>query len=45
MPNLKDISHFLYGKGFWYADPISEIQGLTEEQLYWIPSSKSLCIL
>ncbi len=45
MTNLKDISHFLYGKGFWYADPIREIQGLTEEQLYWIPSSKSLCIL
>ena len=26
MHNWKNISHFLYGKGFWYADPISEIE-------------------
>ena len=29
MPNWKHISHFLYGKGFWYADPIHEIKGLS----------------
>ena len=45
MTNLKDISHFQYGNGFWYADPINEIKGLTEEQLYWIPSSNSMCTL
>lgn len=29
MPNLNDISHFLYEKGFWYADPIREIEDLS----------------
>ena len=45
MTKWKDILHFLYDNGFWYSDPINEIKGLTEEQLYWIPSSNSLCIL
>lgn len=31
--------------GFWYAHPLHEIEGLTEEQLYWVPDPHSLCIL
>ena len=45
MIKWNDVSHFLFGRGFWYANPINEIQGLTEEQLFWVPSSNSLCIL
>jgi len=45
MSKWKEITHFLYGKGFWYADPLREIQDLTEEQLFWIPGSKSLPII
>lgn len=45
MSNWKELAHFLYGKGFWYANPLHEIDGLTEEQLFWIPDSNSLCIL
>ena len=29
----KEVAHFLYGRGFWYADPLREIRGLTPEQL------------
>lgn len=45
MSDWKDVAHFLYGRGFWYADPLKEIDGLTEEQLFWSPDPKSLCIL
>ncbi len=45
MSNWKDVAHFLYGRGFWYADPLREIDGLTEEQLFWIPDPKGLPIL
>ncbi|MHB9032895.1 MAG: DinB family protein [Anaerolineae bacterium] len=31
--------------GFWYAHPLHEVEGLTEEQLYWVPDPHSLCIL
>ena len=41
----KDLAHFLYGRGFWYVDPIKEIHGLTEEQLYWVPNPNALCML
>ena len=40
-----DLAHFLYGQGFWYADPLKEIEGLTEEQLCWVPDPNSFCIL
>jgi len=36
--------HWGFG-GFWYADQLKEIDGLSEDQLFWTPSSKSLCIL
>ena len=41
----KDLAHFLYGRGFWYANPLAEVDGLSEEQLYWVPSAGSLCML
>ena len=45
MSKWHDVAHFLYGKGFWYAHPLREIEGLTEDQLFWTPSADSLCIL
>jgi len=52
MSEWRDVAHFLYGRGgiylpegFWYADPLREIDGLTEEQLFWVPDPNSLCIL
>ena len=40
-----ELAHFLYGRGFWYADPLREIKGLTEEQLHWVPDRNGLSIL
>ena len=37
--------HWAFGRGFWYTDPVDEVDGLTEEQLLWIPTPKSLCAL
>jgi hypothetical protein len=31
-------------EGFWYSHQLFEIDGLTEEQLFWVPNSKGLCI-
>ena len=45
MAGLKEIAEFLYGKKFWYMDPISEVAGLTEEQLFWVPDEVSLPII
>lgn len=45
MQKWRDLARFLYGKGFWYADPLGEIDGLSEEQLFWVPGPKGLCIL
>ncbi len=45
MSDLKSLSHFLYGKGFWYANSLREIEGLTDEQLFWIPDPNALCAL
>ncbi|TES92880.1 MAG: DinB family protein [Candidatus Cloacimonadota bacterium] len=51
MPDYKKLTHFLYGRGegekegFWYSHPLDDIDGLTEEQLFWVPSPNSLCIL
>jgi len=45
MPELKELAHFLYGQGFWYADPMREIRDLTEEQLFWVPGPMSLPII
>lgn len=45
MSEWHEVAHFLYGRGFWYAHPLREIDGLTEEQLFWTPSPNSLCAL
>lgn len=45
MSKWNDIAHFLYGPEFWYVNPLCEIHGLTDEQLFWVPAPKSLCAL
>jgi hypothetical protein len=45
MSQWNEIAHFLYGPEFWYADPLREIDGLAEEQLFWVPAPTSLCAL
>ena len=45
MSEWQQLAHFLYGRGFWYADPLREIKGLAEEQLFWVPDANSLCAL
>ena len=37
------MAHLLYE--FWYADPLREIEGLTDEQLFWVPDPNNLFIL
>ena len=49
-PGWPAVMRFLYNAaspeaGFWYADPLHEVQGLTEDQLYWLPDTHSLCLL
>jgi len=43
--NWNQSFHWGFGCGFWYADPLQEIQGLREDQLYWSPSPDIPCIL
>ena len=45
-----EVFHFLYGdartgRGFWYSHPVHEVDGLSEDQLFWVPGPKSLCML
>ena len=41
----KNLAHFLYGRGFWYANPLEEIRSLNDEQLLWVPTEGALPIL
>jgi DinB superfamily len=48
--NWQYLAQFMYGdlstrSGFWYSHSLREVAGLSEEQLYWTPGPKSLCIL
>jgi hypothetical protein len=50
MSKWKDLAQWIYGdvrsgRGFWYSHQVVEIDGLTDEQLFWVPNPKSLCIL
>jgi hypothetical protein len=50
MSNMHDLTTWLYGdvrtdRGFWYSHPLYEINGLTEDQLFWIPNENCLCLL
>jgi hypothetical protein len=45
LAGLKELAEFLYGKKFWYMDPLREVDGLTEEQMFWVPNEVSLPII
>jgi len=47
MPDVRDLAQFMFGHegGFWYAHPLGEIRGLTEDQLFAVPNENALCIL
>ncbi len=45
MNNWNDACHWAFGHGYWYADPIDEVKGMSDEQLFWMPTPKSLCAL
>ena len=45
MVGWEALAQFLYSPEFWYSDPLREVDGLTEEQLCWVPDPKCLCIL
>lgn len=45
MSHWRSVAHFVYGRGFWYADPLAEVRGLSEGQLYAVPYDTALCAL
>jgi hypothetical protein len=50
MSDIKNIAFWMFGdvkkdQGFWYSHQINTISGLKEPQFFWVPTSKSLCIL
>jgi hypothetical protein len=50
MSELTDLAQFMYGnvrtnQGFWYSHQLREVEGLTDEQLFWVPAPNSMCIL
>ena len=45
MGQWQDLAHFMYGRGFWYADPLREVRGLDQEALFWIPAPNALPII
>jgi len=50
MSYWNDLVQWLYadvrgGDSFWYAQPLREIRGLDEDQLFWTPNETSLCML
>jgi hypothetical protein len=50
MSEWNDLAHWMYAdvrsdRGFWYAHPLHEVSGLSEEQLYWVPDENCLCML
>ena len=50
MSEWNDLAHWMYGdvkmdRGFFYSHPLHEINGLTEDQLFWVPDEKNLCML
>ena len=34
-----------FGEGFWYVDPVGEVEWMTEEQLLWAPRARMNCAL
>ena len=50
MSEWQNLAQFMYGdvrfdRGFWYSHPLWEINGLSDEQLFWTPDANSLCML
>ncbi len=50
MSEWNDLAHWMYGdaqmgRGFWYSHPLHEVNGLTEDQLFWVPDERNLCML
>ena len=50
MSDWKDLALWMFGDvrkrdGFWYSHQLLEIDGLTEDQLFWVPEPNGLCIL
>lgn len=50
MSEIKKVTLWMFGdvktaEGFWYSHYISLIDGLSEEQLFWIPDPKKLPII
>jgi hypothetical protein len=50
MSKWTELVDWMYGdaqkdEGFWYSHSLWEVDGLSEEQLYWTPDLKGLCIL
>lgn len=45
MTKWKEVLLFMYGRGSWYGDPLAEVEGLTEDQLFWQPGDNCLPII
>ena len=50
MSEWKDVALWMYGNiradiGFWYSHQLFEIDGLTDQHLFWVPDPNGLCIL
>ena len=50
MEKIIDIALFMFGdpnrdEGFWYSHMLHSIEGLSEEQLFWVPDKNNLCLL
>ena len=50
MTDWRELAHFMYGdartdRGFWYAHPVHEVDGMDGDDLFWVPHPKSLCVL
>jgi hypothetical protein len=43
--NWQAAFHWAFGDGFWYADPLDEVRGLTDDQLLWSPAQGIHCCL
>lgn len=50
MSEWNDLAHWMYGdvktdRGFWYSHPLHVVDGLSEDQLFWVPDENCLCML
>jgi hypothetical protein len=50
MSEWNDLAYWMYGdvqtdRGFWYSHPLHSVEGLTEEQLFWVPDDLCMCML